>query len=210
MREKAKELYESGFGTLKALAEKLGVSENTLKSWKSRDKWVAPKKKVATKGSKVAQKKKKEMVKVLIEEGHSITEAAKQTGIPRGTIGRWSAEENLQQTQLENLKAFREEHRERIRRNKLLRLETNEEALMAINFEIGEWRGKGLISKAVMEKLLMNEEIEQLIFESDKIDRMEKLELEKSKVKEDEESNSKTMEAIDKLSKKIECDFNEG
>lgn len=185
MREKAKELYESGFGTLKVLAEKLGVPENTLKSWKSRDKWVAPKNKVATKSSKVAQKKKKEMAKTLIEEGYTINEAAALSGTTIDVAKKLSTKGNLQQTQLENLKAFREEHRERIRRNKLLRLETNEEALMAINFEIGEWRGKGLISKAVMEKLLMNEEIEQLIFESDKIDRMEKLELEKSKVKED-------------------------
>ena len=55
-------------------------------------------------------------------------------------------------------------------------MEANEEALAAINYEIENWRDNGKISKAAMEKLIMNEEAEQLIFEVDRIVRMEKAE----------------------------------
>ena len=60
-------------------------------------------------------------------------------------------------------------------------METNEEALAAINHEIGNWRNKGVISKAAMEKLIMNEKAEQLIFGLDRIEKLEKLEVERVK-----------------------------
>lgn len=57
MRNKAKEMYETGFGSLRKIAEELNVSENTIKSWKSRDKWVQPlSKKGAPKTKNVAPK----------------------------------------------------------------------------------------------------------------------------------------------------------
>ncbi|MGL4865944.1 MAG: terminase small subunit [Cetobacterium sp.] len=60
MRGKAKELYESGFGSLKKIAEELNVPEATVKSWKQRSEipWNNPKKKDASKTKKVASEKK--------------------------------------------------------------------------------------------------------------------------------------------------------
>lgn len=66
-KEKARQLYESGYGSLAKVAESLGEKVNTLKSWKKRDSdngdpWVklgAKKKQiVATKTEKVATKDK--------------------------------------------------------------------------------------------------------------------------------------------------------
>ena len=60
MRGKAKELYESGFGSLKKIAEELNVPEATVKSWKQRSEipWNNPKKKDASKTKKDASEKK--------------------------------------------------------------------------------------------------------------------------------------------------------
>lgn len=170
--------YKNGM-KYKDIADKYEVSLNTVKSWKQRYKWYKDDKKVCTQNTKkYAHKKVKEVAKTLIEEGYSISEVAKQTETPKGTVGRWSAEEKLQQSQLQHLKQFREKYQERIEKNKLLRLETNEEALKAISYEILNWRDSGRISKAAMEKLIMNEEAEQMIFGLDRIERLEQLELE--------------------------------
>lgn len=123
----------------------------------------------------------KETAKILIKEGASISEAAKQTGISRSTIGRLSSQENLQQSQLEYLKEFRNKQREKIRENKLKRLMLNDEILEAIEYELSNWQENGRVSKAAIEKLLMSEELEQKIFELDRIERLEKLEIDKKK-----------------------------
>lgn len=182
-RDKAYEMWKdtggekAHKGILKEIADKLKISEGTVRGWKSRDKWSTKKCNVAEKKvQRCNSKKVKEVAKTLIEEGHTLSEVAKKTEVPLGTVSRWSAEEKLQQSQLEYLKQFREKYKERIEKNKVLRLETNEEALAAINYEIGNWRNKGVISKAAMEKLIMNEEAEQLIFEVNRIDRLEKAE----------------------------------
>ena len=166
----------------KDIADKYEVSLNTVKSWKQRYKWCKDDKKVCTqKPKKYAHKKVKEVAKTLIEEGHSIRDVSDKVGLPKSTIGDISSKNNLQQSQLEYLKQFREKYKERIEKNKVLRLETNEEALAAINHEIGNWRNKGVISKAAMEKLIMNEKAEQLIFGLDRIEKLEKLEVERVK-----------------------------
>lgn len=123
----------------------------------------------------------KETAKILIKEGASISEAAKQTGIPRSTIGRLSTQENLQQSQLEYLKEFRNNQRKKIRENKLKRLMLNDEILEAVEYEVSNWQENGRVSKAAIEKLLMSEELEQKIFELDRIERLEKLEIDKKK-----------------------------
>lgn len=188
--------YKNGM-KYKDIADKYEVSLNTVKSWKQRYKWCKDNKKVCTQNQKkYAYKKVKEVAKTLIEEGYSISEVAKQTETPKGTVGRWSAEEKLQQSQLQHLKQFREKYQERIEKNKLLRLETNEEALKAISYEILNWRDSGRISKAVMEKLIMNEEAEQMIFGLDRIERLEQLELEIKK-KELEIAKLEDKEAIE-------------
>ena len=117
-------------------------------------------------------KLKKEMAKVLIEEGNTLKETMGRTGLSSGTVSRISVNNNLQQSQLEYLKNFRDEYRQKIRRNKLKRLSLNNEALekLAVDIENSE----DGISKANFEKIKLSEEIEQLIFECDRIERLEK------------------------------------
>lgn len=194
--------------TNREIARRLEVDEKKIATWKLRDKWKERATGVSLENNKNTSKKKncsttkkidttqknkkcnikkenrkkiKEVAKALIEEGYSLKEVSEQTGTPKSTIANWSAKENLQQSQLQYLKQFREKYQDRIEKNKLLRLETNEEALKAINHEILNWRETGRISKAAMEKLLLNEEAEQLIFGLDRIERLEQLELELKK-----------------------------
>ncbi|MGL5426396.1 MAG: helix-turn-helix domain-containing protein [Cetobacterium sp.] len=174
--------YKNGM-KYKDIADRYSVSLNTVKSWKQRYKWCKDvKKKVCTQKKGMHPKKIKEIAKTLIEEGHSLKEVSELTGAPKSTIANWSAKEKLQQSQLEYLKQFREKYKERIEQNKLTRLGANEEALEAISYEMNQWRNSGKISKAAMEKLIMNEEAEQLIFGLDRIEKLEKLELEKIKI----------------------------
>lgn len=175
--------YKAGM-KYKEIAQKYGVTLNTVKSWKTRYWNDEKKKKVCTPNKKSMHTKKvKEIAKEMIIAGASISETAEQTGIPRATIGRWSSEYNLQAKQLEFLKEFRDKQRERILQNKTKRLEINGEALKAIYYEVMNWKENGKISKALMEKLIMNEELEQLILGLDRIERLEKLEIEKAKNK---------------------------
>lgn len=175
--------YKAGM-KYKEIAQKYGVTLNTVKSWKTRYWNDEKKKKVCTPNKKSMHTKKvKEIAKEMIIAGASISETVEQTGIPRATVGRWSSEYNLQAKQLEFLKEFRDKQRERILQNKTKRLEINEEALKAIYYEVMNWKENGKISKALMEKLIMNEELEQLILGLDRIERLEKLEIEKAKNK---------------------------
>ena len=175
--------YKAGM-KYKEIAQKYGVTLNTVKSWKTRYWNDEKKKKVCTPNKKSMHTKKvKEIAKAMIIAGASISETVEQTGIPRATVGRWSSEYNLQAKQLEFLKEFRDKQRERILQNKTKRLEINEEALKAIYYEVMNWKENGKISKALMEKLIMNEELEQLILGLDRIERLEKLEIERVKNK---------------------------
>lgn len=175
--------YKAGM-KYKEIAQKYGVTLNTVKSWKTRYWNDEKKKKVCTPNKKsVHTKKVKEIAKEMIIAGASISETVEQTGIPRATVGRWSSEYNLQAKQLEFLKEFRDKQRERILQNKTKRLEINEEALKAIYYEVMNWKENGKISKALMEKIIMNEELEQLILGLDRIERLEKLEIERAKNK---------------------------
>ncbi len=175
--------YKAGM-KYKEIAQKYGVTLNTVKSWKTRYWNDEKKKKVCTPNKKSMHTKKvKEIAKEMIIAGASISETVEQTGIPRATVGRWSSEYNLQAKQLEFLKEFRDKQRERILQNKNKRLEINEEALKAIYYEVMNWKENGKISKALMEKLIMNEELEQLILGLDRIERLEKLEIERAKNK---------------------------
>lgn len=175
--------YKAGM-KYKEIAQKYGITLNTVKSWKTRYWNDEKKKKVCTPNKKSMHTKKvKEIAKEMIIAGASISETVEQTGIPRATVGRWSSEYNLQAKQLEFLKEFRDKQRERILQNKTKRLEINEEALKAIYYEVMNWKENGKISKALMEKLIMNEELEQLILGLDRIERLEKLEIERVKNK---------------------------
>ena len=177
----------------KDIADKYDVSLNTVKSWKTRY-WS--KKKVCTQNKKgVHTKKVKEVAKTLIETGYTISEVSEQIGTPRSTIANWSAKENLQQSQLEHLKAFRDKQRERILKNKAKRLDANEVALKAIEAEINDWEEGGGISKGAMEKLILNEKLEQDVLELDRIERLEKLENDKKQ----NSGEDKVVSILDKL-----------
>lgn len=71
--------YKSGM-KYKDIAEKYNVSLNTVKSWKTRY-WgkVADKKVCTQKKGMRTRKKAKEVAKILVEEGATISEAANQT-----------------------------------------------------------------------------------------------------------------------------------
>ena len=114
---------------------------------------------------------KKEQAKVLIEEGHTLKEASALSGTSIDTLKKISSKENLQQSQLENLKSFRDKYRKEIRENKLKRLLLNNKNLNKLAYEIDN---KETTSKADFEKVKLSEEIEQLIFECDRIERLEK------------------------------------
>ncbi|MGL6101105.1 MAG: terminase gpP N-terminus-related DNA-binding protein [Fusobacteriaceae bacterium] len=180
MKNRAKELYESGFGSLRKISEELGFSESTVKSWKKRDatEWLKPNKKDAPLLKKDAPRKKvKKVAENLIKEGYTLAEVSRKLEVPLGTVGRWSSEGNLMSSQLDNLKQFREQHRERIQRNKLKRLEINEKVLSELHYMEFEES----VPKDFMSDLIKTEELEQKIFELDRIEKAEKLELEKQK-----------------------------
>lgn len=172
--ELAKIDYSNGMST-KEIAEKYNVSVATVRKWKSRHNWDSVTKK---RDKNVTSKKAKEVAKILVEEGATIREVSDKVGLPRSTVGDISSKENLQQTQLENLKSFRDEYRKEIRENKLKRLALNNKNLKRLAYEI-EYKAE--TSKADFEKIKLSEEIEQLIFESDRIERLERFELEKAK-----------------------------
>lgn len=189
--ELAKIDYSNGMST-KEIAEKYNVSVATVRKWKSRHNWDSVTKK---RDKNVTNKKAKEVAKILIEEGASISEAANQTELHSSTVKRLSSKENLQKSQLEHLKEFRDKLRQRVIENKLKRLSLNEEVLDSVEDDIRN----GLISKVTFEKLKLSEEIEQLIFESDRIEKLEKLEIEKVKVAREKEQKDKTGSFLDKL-----------
>lgn len=188
--ELAKIDYSNGL-SIREIADKYNVSVATVRKWKSRYKWNS----VTKERDKNMTRKNKEIARVMIEEGATIRETADKVGLPRSTVGDISSKENLQQSQLEYLKKFREEQRERIRVNKLKRLSLNEEALYSVEEEINA----GDVGKATFEKIKLSEEIEQSIFELDRIDKLERLEFEKLKANSPNKKKDKTGSFLDKL-----------
>lgn len=177
----------------KEIADKYGVTINTVKSWKQRYNWsresAEKKTSVCTQNQKsmhtkkeILSKQKKELARVMIEEGHTLKEASALSGTSIDTLKKISSKENLQQTQLENLKKYKEKVRDKIRGNKDRRLMLNEEILNSLEYEIKNWREKGNIPKTTIEKLILSEEMEQKTLELDRIERLEKIELEKQRI----------------------------
>ena len=128
------------------------------------------------------RRKKKEKARALIESGETITEVANKVGLARSTIGDISSKEKLQVNQLNYLKSFREQYREEITKNKKDRLNLNNIAKEKIEYTLNLAED---ISKDTQKLIKMNEETEQKIFELDRIERLERLELEKNKFKND-------------------------
>lgn len=202
MYKKAEKDYNNGM-KYKDIATKYGVSINTVKSWKTRywGKECTPKKSMHTKKESVHTKNKKKLAKELIISGASIRETSDKVGLPKSTIGDISSKYNLQAKQLEYLKEFAKTQREIITKNKLERLRLNTSVLEAIRKEVIEAIQNGTIPKSVLEKLKLSEEIEQQILELDRIERLEKAELELEKNK--KESENKTISILDKLEREL-------
>lgn len=204
--ELAEKDYKNGM-KYKEIADKYRVTINTVKSWKQRYNWTregAEKKtSVCTQNKKsmhtkkeILSKQKKELARVMIEEGATIKEASALSGTSIDTLKKISSKEKLQQSQFEYLKEFREKQRHRIRENKLKRLYLVEEALLQIEDEILN----GDCDKGTLEKLKISEEIEQLLFKENKFYDLElmkrkldieeeKLEIERQKINKDNKNN---------------------
>nr|DAV08166.1 MAG TPA: helix-turn-helix domain protein [Caudoviricetes sp.] len=130
--------------------------------------------------SESEKKKQKEKAKVLIECGATIKEASEQTRTHISSIKRLSSKEKLQVKQLDYLKSFREQYKEEITKNKKDRLNLNNIAKEKIEYTLNLTED---ITKSTQELIKLNEQTEQEIFEADRIERLEKLELEKNKFK---------------------------
>ena len=128
------------------------------------------------------KKKRKEKAKVLIETGATIKEASAESGISFNSAMKLSSKEKLQVKQLDYLKSFRERYIEEITKNKKDRLNLNNIAKKKIEYTLNLAED---ITKDTQKLIKMNEETEQKIFELDRIERLEKLELERNKFKND-------------------------
>ncbi|WP_294763703.1 DUF1804 family protein [uncultured Fusobacterium sp.] len=100
-KEEVREYYEQNNVSLKECANHFGISENTVKSWKKRDKakgddWVhLIDSSGAPKGAE--GKSKKQLInkaKSIVIQGGTIKEASNQTGLSESTLKNYSSKEN--------------------------------------------------------------------------------------------------------------------
>ena len=125
------------------------------------------------------KKKRKEKAKVLIEAGATIKEASAESGISFNSAMKLSSKEKLQVKQLDYLKSLREKYSKEIEQNKEDRFYINVEA----KEEIWKKLRENGISKELQDTLKQNELTEQEILELNRLERLEKFELEKAKYK---------------------------
>lgn len=166
--------------------------------------------------SESEKKKRKEKAKVLIETGASLKEAAAESGISFNSAMKLSSKDKLQVKQLDYLKSFREQYREEITKNKKDRLNLNNIAKEKIEYTLNLAED---ITKATQELIKLNEQTEQEIFELDRIERLEKIELEKNKFKNEllcdfteklQKLSDKDILKVLEFIKSLESDTNEG
>ncbi|VTX56876.1 Homeodomain-like domain protein [Fusobacterium nucleatum] len=152
------------------------------------------------------RRKKKEKARALIESGETITEVANKVGLARSTIGDISSKEKLQVKQLDYLKSLREKYSREIAQNKEDRFYINTEAKERIWQKLREFG----ISKELQDTLKQNELTEQEILELNRLERLERFELEKAKYKDNrlniisEELANLTDDDIEKILQIIE------
>ena len=100
-KEEVREYYEQNKVSLKECANHFGISENTVKSWKKRDKakgddWVhLIDSSGAPKGAE--GKSKKQLInkaKSIVIQGGTIKEASEKTGVKESTLQNYSSKEN--------------------------------------------------------------------------------------------------------------------
>ena len=125
------------------------------------------------------KKKKKEKAKALIMSGETIAEVANKVGLAKSTVGDISSKEKLQAKQLDYLKSLREKYSKEIEQNKEDRFYINVEA----KEEIWKKLRENGISKELQDTLKQNELTEQEILELNRLERLERFEIEKAKYK---------------------------
>ena len=100
-KEEVREYYEQNNVSLKECANHFGISENTVKSWKKRDKakgddWVHL---INNSGAPngAERKSKKQLInkaKSIVIQGGTIKEASEKTGVKESTLQNYSSKEN--------------------------------------------------------------------------------------------------------------------
>ena len=166
----------------KEIATALNISVRTVERYRKDFNNVTNDNDIKTTTTSDNKKKKKDKAKALIMSGETIAEVANKVGLAKSTVGDISSKEKLQVKQLDYLKSFREQYIEEITKNKKDRLNLNNLAKEKIEYTLNLAED---ISKDTQKLIKMNEETEQKIFELDRIERLERLELEKNKFKND-------------------------
>ncbi|WP_338961698.1 LuxR C-terminal-related transcriptional regulator [Fusobacterium nucleatum] len=144
------------------------------------------------------RRKKKEKARALIESGETIREVGDKLGLSKSVAGRLSSKEKLQVKQLDYLKSLREKYSKEIEKNKEDRFYINVEAKEEI---LKKLRENG-ISKELQDTLKQNELTEQEILELNRLERLERFELEKAKYK-----NSLALELVEKIESMTDTDI---
>ncbi len=113
-REKAKELWKEAGGDkapkgiLKEIADKLALSEGTVRGWKAKDKWSVPKKKAMERSDKNMERSNNKnlinQAKSMVVSGATIKEAAEKTGVKESTLQNYSSKGNWMELQEKFLK----------------------------------------------------------------------------------------------------------
>lgn len=161
------------------IAEALNVSRRTVERYrKDFNNTTNDNDKNAT-ATNDNRRKKKEKARALIESGETIREVGDKLGLSKSVTGRLSSKEKLQVKQLDYLKSLREKYSKEIEQNKEDRFYINTEAKERIWQKLKEFG----ISKELQDTLKQNELTEQEILELNRLERLERFELEKAKYK---------------------------
>lgn len=144
------------------------------------------------------RRKKKEKARALIESGETIREVADKLGLSKSVAGELSSKEKLQVKQLDYLKSLREKYSKEIAQNKEDRFYINTEAKERIWQKLRDFG----ISKELQDTLKQNELTEQEILELNRLERLERFELEKAKYK-----NSLALELVEKIESMTDTDI---
>lgn len=188
------------------IAEALNVSRRTVERYrKDFNNTTNDNDKNAT-ATNDNRRKKKEKARALIESGETIREVGDKLGLSKSVTGRLSSKEKLQVKQLDYLKSLREKYSKEIEQNKEDRFYINTEAKERIWQKLKEFG----ISKELQDTLKQNELTEQEILELNRLERLERFELEKAKYKDNrlniitEELANLTDDDIEKILQIIE------
>ena len=185
-RSKVIYLIQNG-KTNKQIADKLGITIRTVERYRKEYS------ETMDNSFPTDTKIKKSVARALITTGATIRDTAKKVGLPRSTVADLSTDYKLQKKQREFLEWLELSQRQKILDNKLKRLEINNSVVDFLYSELE----KGNITKDFLFKLKLNEEIEQLILEKDRLIQLESLEAKKQAYSQAMEN--KTISVLDKL-----------